>query len=36
MIDSYSFGTIVLDGKEYTRDVIIYSEFDSAILDNLY
>jgi len=24
MIDFYSFGRIVVDGKEYTSDVIIY------------
>lgn len=26
VIDSYSFGTIVIDGKEYTKDVIIYPD----------
>ena len=26
MIDSYTFGRIVIDGKEYTRDVIIYPD----------
>lgn len=26
MIDSYSFGSMVVDGKEYTNDLIIYSD----------
>lgn len=26
MIDSYSFGSIVVDGKRYTADVIIYPD----------
>lgn len=26
MIDSYSFGRIVIDGKEYTNDVIIFPD----------
>jgi hypothetical protein len=26
MIDSYSFGNIVIDGKKYTKDVIIYPD----------
>ncbi|KPJ62690.1 MAG: hypothetical protein AMS15_03085 [Planctomycetes bacterium DG_23] len=26
MIDSYSFGKIVIDGKKYTRDLIIYPD----------
>ncbi len=26
MIDSYSFGEIVIDGRRYTRDVIIYQD----------
>lgn len=26
MIDSYSFGKIVIDGKEYTNDVIIFPD----------
>ncbi|MFQ5824607.1 MAG: Mth938-like domain-containing protein [bacterium] len=27
MIDSYSFGKIVIDGKEYNRDVIVYPDY---------
>ncbi len=26
MIESYSFGSMVIDGKEYTNDLIIYPE----------
>ena len=26
MIDSYSFGSMVIDGKEYTSDLIIYPD----------
>ena len=26
MIDSYSFGSMVVDGKEYTNDLIIYPD----------
>ncbi|MFQ6113597.1 MAG: Mth938-like domain-containing protein [bacterium] len=26
MIESYSFGKIVIDGKEYSRDVIVYPD----------
>ena len=26
MIDSYSFGRIVIDGKKYTKDLIIYPD----------
>ena len=26
MIDSYSFGKIVIDGKKYTKDLIIYPD----------
>ena len=26
MIDSYSFGNIIIDGKKYTKDVIIYPD----------
>ena len=26
MIDSYSFGNIIIDGKKYTNDVIIYPD----------
>lgn len=26
MIDNYSFGRIVVDGKEYTEDIIIYPD----------
>ena len=34
MIDSYSFGSIVIDGKEYTSDLVIYS--DGHVRDSWY